>query len=196
MANDKPGFYIWFKTVDAMAELTMEEKGRIYTAVEDYSRHGNETAFEDRLLRSIWVRLKSDLDADDAQYKKKQRENQIKGWKSDFKRNYAPAHGIDPNDEAALETYIQQRLTTVDSGEQMSTNNNININSNFSINTNTNNNISNSVSNKGIRETRRDNGFSPDGRKTPPSLYSPLVSASDMEDLETEVAERKRNYVI
>lgn len=114
MANEKPGFYIWYKTVDAMAELTFEEKGRIYTAVEEYSRFGTIPTFEDRLLRSIWSGLQTDLDADDAKYKKKQRDNTIKGWKSDFKRNYAPAHGIDPEDEAALEAYIQQRLTAVD----------------------------------------------------------------------------------
>ncbi len=97
MANEKPGFYIWFNTVDQMVELTFEEKGRIYTAVEEYSRYGVEPTFEDRFLRSLWTRLQTDLDADDARYRKNQRDNQIKGWISTFKRNYAPANGIDPN---------------------------------------------------------------------------------------------------
>ena len=117
-----------------MAELTFEEKGMIYAAVEEYSRYGAVPSFEDRLLRSIWSRLQSDLDADDAKYRKNQRDNQIKGWKSDFKRNYAPAHGIDPEDEVALEAYIQRRLTAVDCGQQMSTNNIISINPISSIN--------------------------------------------------------------
>lgn len=114
MANEKPGFYIWFNTVDAMAELTFEEKGMIYAAVEEYARYGVIPEFNDRLLRSIWSRLKKDLDSDDAKYKEVQKQNQIKGWKSDFKRNYAPAHGIDPDDEAALAKYIQLRSTAVD----------------------------------------------------------------------------------
>ena len=135
MAKDKPGFYIWFNAVDAMAELSFEEKGRVYTAVEEYARDGVLPTFEDRFLRSVWVRLQADLDADDAKYRKNQRDNQIKGWKSDFKRNYAPAHGIDPNNEAALAAYIQQRLTAVDSGEPMSTNNNTISNINTNINT-------------------------------------------------------------
>ena len=138
MAKDKPGFYIWWKTVDAMAELTFEEKGMVYTAAEEYARHGVIPSFDDRLLRSIWAGMRAELDADDTAYKKKQRDNQLKGWKSDFRRNYAPAHGIDPNDEAALEEYIQQRLTTVDNSEPMSSNNNP-INNNINTNNNSNN---------------------------------------------------------
>lgn len=170
MANEKPGFYIWFSAVDAMAELDFAEKGMIYSAVEEYARDGVLPTFEDRLLRSIWTRLKSDLDADDAKYRKNQRDNQIKGWKSDFKRNYAPAHGIDPNDEAALDAYIQQRLTAVDGGEQMSTNNNTNpnINTNSSINT-----TPNIKGNDDYKETRRDKGC------TPREYIKPTSSESD-----------------
>lgn len=137
MEKEKPGFYIWFTMVDQMAELTFEEKGRIYTAAEEYARYGVLPTFEDRLLRSIWSRLQTDLDGDDAKYKDNQRKNQIKGWKSDFKRNYAPRNGIDPEDETALEEYIQLRLTTVDNGEQVSTNTNTNTISNTSTNNNT-----------------------------------------------------------
>lgn len=192
MAKDKPGFYVWFQTVDQMAELTIEEKGLIYSAAEAYAREGTIPTFEDRTVRTVWKKWQADLDADDAKYEENRRNNQIKGWKSDFKRNYAPAHGIDPNDEAALEAYIQQRLTTVDNGEQMSTNNNINNNSNSSINSN--NNTSNSSIDKGMRETKRDNGFFPNGEKTAPS-YHPLVSASDLYELDAEI-ERKKNHVI
>lgn len=140
MANEKPGFYIWFKTVDQMAEMTFEEKGMIYAAVEEYARNGTLPEFNDRFLRSIWSRLKADLDEDDAKYRENSRKAQIKGWKSDFKRNYAPAHGLDPNDEAALDAYIQLRLTAVDGSQHMSsnTNPNPNINPNTSINTNIN----------------------------------------------------------
>ena len=114
MAGEKPGFYIWFNTVDSMQEFTFEEKGMIYSAAEEYARYGVLPEFNDRLLRSVWTRLKADLDSDDAKYKKVQKDNQIKGWKSDFKRNYAPAHGIDPDDEAALLKYIQQRSAELD----------------------------------------------------------------------------------
>lgn len=120
--KEKPGFYIWFNTVDSMAELNFEEKGMIYTAAEDYSRYGVIPSFENRFLRSVWSRLQHDLDADDARYRENQKKNQIKGWISDFKRNYAPAHGIDPNDKTALKEYIQQRLTMVDCCPQVSTN--------------------------------------------------------------------------
>lgn len=143
MVKEKPGFYIWWKTVDAMAELSFEEKGMVYTAAEEYARNGVIPSFDDRLLRSIWVGLKADLDADDAKYKKNQKDNQMKGWKSDFKRNYAPAHGIDPNDEAELEAYIQQRLTEVDNGEPMSSNTNTTSISNITSSINSNGNASN-----------------------------------------------------
>lgn len=138
MVKEKPGFYIWFKTVDQMAELTNEEKGIMYTAIEEYARYGVVPVFDDRLLRSIWAGVRVDLDTDDAKYKKNQLDNQIKGWKSDFKRNYAPANGIDPNDEAEMEKYIQLRLTAVENGEQVSSNTNTNIN----INSNNNNSTS------------------------------------------------------
>ena len=84
-------------------------------AAENYARNGVDTVFKDRFMRSIWINVKADLDADDTAYEEKRAKNQIKGWTSDFKRNYAPAHGIDPDDKEALETYIQQRLTAVDS---------------------------------------------------------------------------------
>lgn len=133
MAKEKPGFYIWFKTVDVMAELTFEEKGMLYSAMADYARDGVVPTFDDRLLRSIWTQLQYDLNADHDRYVKVKRDNQIKGWTSDFKRNYAPKNGIDPNDEEALQAYIeyrQQQSTEVDNGQPQSTNNNININFN------------------------------------------------------------------
>ena len=145
MANEKPGFYIWFKTVDQMAEMTFEEKGMIYAAAEEYARNGVLPEFQDRFMRSIWARVKSDLDEDDAKYRENSRKNQIKGWKSDFKRNYAPAHDIDPNDEAALDAYIQQRLTAVDCGRQLSTNINPNSNSNTNSNSKTTINSNNNA---------------------------------------------------
>lgn len=148
MAKEKPGFYIWFKTVDVMSELTFEEKGMLYTAMAEYARDGIVPTFADRLLRSIWTQLQYDLNADNERYMKVKTDNQIKGWKSDFKRNYAPKHGIDPNDEEALQAYIemrQQQSTAVDNGQPQSTNNNINTNNN------SNNNINN-------RESDNNNG--------------------------------------
>lgn len=147
MAKEKPGFYIWFKTVDVMAELTFEEKGRLYSAMAEYARDGVIPTFDDRLLRSIWTQLQYDLNADHDRYVKVKRDNQIKGWTSDFKRNYAPKHGIDPNDEEALQAFIelrQQQSTVVDSSQPQSTNNNnnININNNSSNNNKDNNTVS------------------------------------------------------
>ena len=130
MVKEKPGFYIWFKTVDVMAELTFEEKGMLYSAMAEYARDGVVPTFNDRLLRSIWTQLQYDLNADHDRYEKTKRDNQIKGWTSDFKRNYAPKNGIDPNDEEALQAFIelrQQQSTAVNSGQPQSTNNNTNI---------------------------------------------------------------------
>jgi len=169
MENEKPGFYVWFKTVEAMAELTFEEKGMMYAAAEEYARNGVLPVFDDRLLRSIWARVKADLDSDDTRYKKAQSDNQIKGWKSYFKRIYAPANGIDPNDEVALEEYIQQRLTAVDNGGQQATNTNINT----SFNSISNNSVKSN--NKAVQPPRRYGEYS-----------NVLLSAEELKKLQTE----------
>lgn len=156
-----------------MAELNLKEKGMIYTAAEDYSRYGVIPSFENRFLRSVWSKLQHDLDADDARYRENQKKNQIKGWTSNFKRNYAPAHGIDPENVAALEAYIQQRLTMVDGCQQVSTNTNTNTNTS----TNTSSNASTSSNNKGKRDNEdREKGLT----------FTSQPPCSEREELEFE----------
>lgn len=181
MAKEKPGFYIWFKTVDVMAELTFEEKGMLYSAMAEYARDGVIPTFDDRLLRSIWTQLQYDLNADHDRYEKTKRENQIKGWTSDFKRNYAPKHGIDPNDEEALQAFIElrkQQSTAVNSGQPQSTNNNTNIN------INNNSNINNSERDNNNRSQQRLN--------TPAPLT--LGRYNNVHLTDVELAELKAEY--
>lgn len=121
----KPGVMIYFETARAVKRCSFEEKGRLFDAILEYAEFGVVPDLP-QPLDMAWAFIVDKLDRDNERYAEIQGKNRVKGLISDFKRNYAPAHGLDPDDKEALTRFIALRsqvndgppqLTAVDSGQ-------------------------------------------------------------------------------
>lgn len=118
MSKGKPGVLIYWETFRSLKKLNPEQISRIIFAIGDYAQYGVVPDFsDDSLLDFAWDTMQERIDNDTQQYEKKKRTNQKSGILSDFTRNYAPAHGIDPNDEAAKAEYLKRRLAEIDADD-------------------------------------------------------------------------------
>lgn len=121
----KPGVMIYFETARAIKRCSYEEKGRLFDAILEYAEFGVVPELPPP-LDMAWAFIVDKIDRDSERYSDIQEKNRLKGITSDFKRNYAPEHGIDPEDKAALAEYIKRRtqadnsqplLTVADNGQ-------------------------------------------------------------------------------
>lgn len=118
MSKGKPGVLIYWETFRSLKKLNPKQISRIIFAIGDYAQYGVVPDFsDDSLLDFAWDTMQERIDNDTQQYEKKKRTNQKSGILSDFTRNYAPAHGIDPNDEAAKAEYLKRRLAEIDADD-------------------------------------------------------------------------------
>lgn len=115
----KPGVIIYFETGRALKGRSYEEKGRLFDAILEYSEFGAVPELPPP-LDMAWEFIVDKIDRDSERYSDIQEKNRLKGIISDFKRNYAPEHGLDPEDKAALAEYVKQR-TPADSGQPLLT---------------------------------------------------------------------------
>lgn len=121
----KPGVMIYFETARAVKRCSYEEKGRLFEAILEYAEFGVVPDLPPP-LDMAWAFIVDKLDRDNERYAEVQEKNQLKGWTSDFKRNYAPEHGLNPEDKVELAKYIEQKrkdscgqtqLTVADNGQ-------------------------------------------------------------------------------
>lgn len=112
MAKERPGVMLYFELENALKLLNDSQRGQLLTAILEYAHYGAAPIFNDPLLDMAWSFVKSDLDRDGERYKDTVQKKRISGIISDFKRNYAPKHGISPDDEEAMHEYIRQRIST------------------------------------------------------------------------------------
>ena len=114
--TEKPGVLVYFETGRAIKGLDYETKGRLFEAILEYAETGIAPNF-DGVLSAIWPFIADKIDRDSVRYADIRERNRIKGLISNFKRNYAPAHGIDPEDKDALAKYLaEQTPATVNNG--------------------------------------------------------------------------------
>lgn len=66
--KEKPGVYIYHNLREPMQELSMEQRGELFTAIIDYSADGVDPAFKDPLLRMAWAIVRRDIDRDSDKY--------------------------------------------------------------------------------------------------------------------------------
>lgn len=119
--TERPGVLVYFETGRAIKGLDYETKGRLFEAILEYAEMGITPNF-DGVLSAIWPFIADKIDRDSLRYADIREKNRIKGLVSNFKRNYAPAHGIDPTDEKALAKYLAEQMpATVNNGQQQST---------------------------------------------------------------------------
>lgn len=108
MAKNKPGVMIYFETGRAIRDLTYEQKGQLFEAIMDYAELGVEPAL-DGVLRAVWPFIANAIDRDSQSYAKtivgRKRAGYAKAWK-----DYARENGLDPQDKAAKERWIDEQM--------------------------------------------------------------------------------------
>ena len=109
---ERPGVMLYFDIEPGLKMLDDPQRGQLLTAIMDYAHFGVVPEFSEPLLSMAWSFVKTSIDRDGERYEKAVTKKKISGITSDFKRNYAPKHGIDPDDEEALTEYIRQRMST------------------------------------------------------------------------------------
>lgn len=120
--SQRPGFMLYFDIEPALSLLDDSQCGKLFRAIVEYAHYATIPEFEEKLTNMAWSLIRPNLDRDRMSYDKRVHENKIKGLKSDFRRNFAPKNGIDPEDEVAMNEYIRQRLSTVaDQSQQIGT---------------------------------------------------------------------------
>lgn len=108
---DRPGVLVYFEIEPALQLLNNEQRGMLFTAILDYAHYGSVPTFDTPLLEMAWSFVQPSIDRDGEKYAKTCKQKQIAGLTSDFRKNYAPKHNLDPNDEEALQTYLRQRMS-------------------------------------------------------------------------------------
>ena len=101
--EERPGFMIYYETLDALDEYTEAETGQFVRAAGNYARTGALPEFEDRGLRGLWRLVQPKLDRDDSSYSEKCRKNRYNSYVSAEKRAYRkrfpgkpdPVEGVD-----------------------------------------------------------------------------------------------------
>lgn len=118
---ERPGVMLYFDIEPGLKMLDDPQRGQLLTAILEYAHFGAVPDFTDPMLSMAWSFVKTSIDRDGERYEKAVTKKKISGITSDFKRNYAPKHGISPDDEEALAEYIRQRLSTPVEGSRPTT---------------------------------------------------------------------------
>lgn len=79
MADKKDSFIFHLENEEDLQDLTLEEKGRVFLAMIEYQKTGEEPDFEDRALRTAWRPLLRRLKADEAAYQERCKTNRANG---------------------------------------------------------------------------------------------------------------------
>lgn len=117
--KEKPGVLMYWEMFDTLEGMRDERVKVFLRAIRDFAQYGEVPDFqEDEVLESLWPMTRQKLITDGMRYEEIRLKNRIKGICSDFKRNYAPANGIDPDDRKALEEYIKQKLAEDENNNQ------------------------------------------------------------------------------
>lgn len=132
MAKQRPGVMLYFDIEPGLKMLDDAQRGQLFSAILEYAHFGSVPSFDEPLLSMAWSFVKTSIDRDGERYEKAVNRKKISGITSDFKRNYAPKHGIDPDDEQALAEYIRQKMSTDVDGCEPNTTANLTTNADIS----------------------------------------------------------------
>lgn len=114
--EQRPGFMLYYETLDALDEYTEAETGIFVRAAGNYARTGAVPEFEDRGLRGLWRLVQPKLDRDDSSYSDRCRKNRYNSYVSAEKRAYRkkfpgksdPVEGVDYLDFDSWVTQIDE----------------------------------------------------------------------------------------
>lgn len=106
--KQQPGIMIYWDLFDIMDMLPEDTLKPLLRAMRNYALEGTESELPEP-LPLLWPILRQRLQSDGERYDKIRNKNRIRGLVSHFKRNYAPEHGLDPEDNQALRDYLMER---------------------------------------------------------------------------------------
>lgn len=118
--EQRPGFMLYYETLDALDEYTEAETGIFVRAAGNYARTGAVPEFEDRGLRGLWRLVQPKLDRDDSSYSDRCRKNRYNSYVSAEKRAYRkkfpgksdPVEGVDYLDFDSWVTQIDEPIAS------------------------------------------------------------------------------------
>ena len=117
MKNEKnkcaPGIMLYNDMLQTLTKLPGDKLKIMLDAISSYHLRKEEPVLEDSLMY-LWPMIRQRLDNDAQHYEESRVQNRINGLISSFKRTYAPANGIDPNDSAAMGKYLLSKGVSVD----------------------------------------------------------------------------------
>ena len=85
---NRPGFMVYFETLDALDEYTDAEKGQFVTAMRDYAKDSVIPSFEDRGLRSLWKITQQALDKDRIHYADRCQKNRYNAYTGAIRKKF------------------------------------------------------------------------------------------------------------
>ena len=106
--KQQPGFMCYWDLLDTIMLLPEGEIKPMLAAVKNYCTK-KEVPKPQGILQYLWPMIQEKLEMDSQRYETIRSQNQVKGLISNFKRNYAPDHGLDPGDPKALGAYLRDR---------------------------------------------------------------------------------------
>lgn len=109
--KERPGVLVYFDIEPAVNMLDDAQRGQLFSAILSYAHYGAAPIFENQLLKMAWSFIQPSIDRANEKYADTVQKKKIAGITSDFRRNYAPKNGLDPEDDGALQEYIRQRLS-------------------------------------------------------------------------------------
>ena len=110
--NKRPGFLIYYETLDALSEYSEAETGAFVRAMAEYARYGVIPDFDDRGLRGLWRVVQPILTRDDASYNERCRKNRYNSYissvKRRFQKEYPGKESVEGRDFLSYEDWISQ----------------------------------------------------------------------------------------
>lgn len=191
--NQRPGFLVYYETLDALSEYTEAEVGLFVRAMGEYARYGVMPEFADRGMRGLWRVVQPVLARDDASYQERCRKNRYNSYLSAVKRRYQKEHPgkgepVEGRDFLSYEDWISQidqangseRKRTLSTASQ----NNQNQNQNENQNENENQNITQQNENENNNKNGNSKGEPGETqRRTSIELYEEWAGAIKAGDL-------------
>ena len=110
--NERPGFLLYYETLEALGEYSEAETGLFVRAMGEYARYGIIPEFQDRGLRSLWRVVQPALNRDDDAYAERCRKNRYSSYVAVVKRRYQKEYpgkeAVEGRDYLGYEDWVDQ----------------------------------------------------------------------------------------
>ena len=102
-----PGFMMYWDILHTLLRLQPEDMKKALMAIEKFYLDGEQPS-PGETFWPFWPLISQKLQTDRERYESRSRFSRVGGLISHFKRNFAPANGLDPNDDNALYSFLKE----------------------------------------------------------------------------------------